>query len=278
MTATDSLLQPAFIAGSAGRLLMTCFEPPAGTHRWLLFVPPFAEEANKSRRMMARLGHALAAQGMGLALLDLYGTGDSAGDFGDARLEIWQDDIVRACRWLAAEKRCRELSLGGLRLGVPLALSALARLDSVARLLLWQPVVKGQQHVSQFLRLRQVAAVMGGGKESLKDMQEALAGGQSLEVAGYELHPALATAIAELDLTALAPSSDVPVHWLELTRNAEKPVVPASAAVIAGWQRAGGNLNVRGVAGDPFWAVQELVDAPALIEASLRCLLPEVAA
>ena len=57
------VLQPAYVTGSAGRLFVTCFAPPDGTDTWLLFVPPFAEEMNKSRRMMARLGHELFNNG-----------------------------------------------------------------------------------------------------------------------------------------------------------------------------------------------------------------------
>lgn len=266
-------LQPAFIAGGAGRLFISCFAPAAGTDRWLLFVPPFAEEANKSRRMLARLGHALAERGMGLCLPDLYGTGDSAGDFGDARVDIWQDDIARTAGWLADAHGCRALTLGGLRLGVPLALSALDRLPPLAGQLFWQPVAKGQQQLTQFLRLRQAAAVMAGGKASLKDMQAALDAGETLEVAGYALHPQLAGALAGLDLAALMPAARVPLHWLELSRDPARPVTPVSRQVIDAWRHAGIAVQPQGVPGDPFWAVQELVDAPALIAASVDCLL-----
>lgn len=268
-----ALLQPAFIAGAAGRLFVSCFAPPAGTRRWLLFVPPFAEEANKSRRMMARLGHALAARGMGLCLPDLYGTGDSTGDFGDARLATWLDDLAKVGDWLRAQHGCQTLYLGGLRLGVPLALAARERLGPVAGLLCWQPVAKGQQQLTQFLRLRQAAAVMGGGSESLKEMQSRLDAGEALEVAGYRLHPELAGALTTLDLATMAP--DVPSHWLELSRDPDKPVTPVSRQVLDAWQGAGATVTVQGVAGDPFWAVQELVDAPALVDASVDWLFDE---
>lgn len=274
-----SVLQPAFITGRAGQLLVTCFEPAAGAKHWLLFVPPFAEEANKSRRMMARLGHALAAQGVGTALLDLFGTGDSAGDFGEARLAIWQDDIVATANWLVSDKGCDTLSLGGLRLGVAVGLSAISQLPAAPRnLLCWQPVTKGQQQLTQFLRLRQAAAVMGGGTASIKDMQTRLASGETLEVAGYDLHPDLASGLAQLDLNRLTPPSGAAVHWLELTRNPEKPVMPASLAVLDAWQQSGLVPQVQGVPGDPFWTVQELVDAPALVDASVQALRAKDAA
>lgn len=267
------VLQPAFVAGSAGRLFVTCFAPPQGTDTWLLFVPPFAEEMNKSRRMLARLGYALAEVGMGLCLPDLYGTGDSEGDFGDARMGIWQQDLRDVAHWLQTEHGCRQLLLGGQRYGALLAMSTRAQLPALTACLLWQPMAKGQQQLTQFLRLRQAAAIMGGGaRETLKDLQLRLDQGESLEVAGYRLSPDLTQAMAAQELAPLSPPTDLPLHWLELTRDAERPVMPASKAIIEAWQGQSCTLQVAGVPGDPFWSTQELVDAPMLIVASVAAL------
>jgi len=267
------VLQPAFVAGSAGRLFVSCFAPAHGTDTWLLFVPPFAEEMNKSRRMLARLGYALAAEGIGLCLPDLYGSGDSEGDFGDARMAIWQRDLLDVSQWLQTEHSCSRLLLGGLRYGALLAMSSRAALPDVAACLLWQPISKGQQQLTQFLRLRQAAAIMGGGaKETLKDLQQQLDQGQPLEVAGYLLPAELAAAMAAQNLAELAPPAGLPVRWLELSRDPERPVLPASRQVIDAWQGQGSQVVMAGVPGDPFWSTQELVDAPELVTASVRCL------
>src|SRR3546814_1526626 len=61
-------------------------------------------EMNRSRRMAALQARALAALGIDVLLLDLFGTGDSAGDFRDARWEIWREDAMAAVAWLGA--RC----------------------------------------------------------------------------------------------------------------------------------------------------------------------------
>jgi hypothetical protein len=47
-------------------------------------VPPFAEEMNKSRRMIAEVGRRLEGSGVGMLLVDLFGTGDSEGEFAQA--------------------------------------------------------------------------------------------------------------------------------------------------------------------------------------------------
>ena len=54
----------------------------------ILYIHPFAEEMNKSRRMAALQARALAKAGYAVLQLDLLGCGDSSGDFGDALIDI----------------------------------------------------------------------------------------------------------------------------------------------------------------------------------------------
>lgn len=54
--------------------------------------PPFGEEMNKSRRTLAWSARHFARHGWAVLALDLGGTGDSAGDFGDATWAGWIDD------------------------------------------------------------------------------------------------------------------------------------------------------------------------------------------
>ena len=129
---------PLFLDGPEGRLF-AMFYPPAGEVRGdrpgdyrpgderpaALFLPPFAEEMNRARYMAALLGRSLAARGVGCLALDLHGTGDSEGDFADARWEIWRRDAVAARDWLAGQGYA-SVSVVGLRLGACLALDAFA--------------------------------------------------------------------------------------------------------------------------------------------------------
>ena len=50
----------------------------------VVHAPAFAEEMNKSRRMVALQARALAEDGLAVLLVDPLGCGDSPGDFGDA--------------------------------------------------------------------------------------------------------------------------------------------------------------------------------------------------
>ncbi|MTV55832.1 serine aminopeptidase domain-containing protein, partial [Pseudoduganella buxea] len=122
----------------------------------IVYLHPFAEEMNKSRRMAALGAAALAADGYAVLQIDLHGCGDSAGDFGDATWESWLDDVARARRWLQRElgDRLTEVpALWGLRLGALLALDAARRApEPPSALLLWQPVTSGAVLLTQFLR------------------------------------------------------------------------------------------------------------------------------
>ncbi|QGZ40568.1 exosortase A-associated hydrolase 2 [Pseudoduganella flava] len=267
--------QPFFLDGGAAARFCLYHAPahaPAGqcAGAWL-YLHPFAEEMNKSRRMAALLARALAAQGHAVLQLDLYGCGDSAGDFGDARWETWRDDVLRGLQWL--ERQCgRRPGLWGLRLGALLALDVAATVD-VPALLLWQPITSGAQCLTQFLRLKVASQMLtdGAAGNGTAALRHALAAGEALEIAGYRLDPALAAAIDGCDGTRL-PAPACPVHWYEVAADSGRPLSPAAARVTDGWRAAGATVATHVVAGPQFWATQEIEECPALLDATLRHL------
>ena len=68
----------------------------------VVYVHPFTEEMNKSRRMAAMQARALAQAGFEVLQIDLLGCGDSSGGFGDATWAAWVADVTSACLWLRA--------------------------------------------------------------------------------------------------------------------------------------------------------------------------------
>lgn len=268
------MLDPVFLDRPRGRIHCTFFDPGPGRRSGdgVLLLPPFAEEMNKSRRMMARLGHALAERGYVTALPDPFGTGDSEGDFGEADWDVWRDDVVAAARALG-ERGTERLTLGGLRTGVLLGLDTLDRLPiAPERLLFWHPVTNGRQFLTRFLRLRLAASMRGGERESTSDLRARLEAGEPLEIAGYELSPELAAALDRLDANRMIPPTGIPVHWLEVS-SADPPKISAGAErVIGEWRSAGCDVVSEAVGGDAFWATQEIVDVPKLIEWSVERL------
>lgn len=260
---------PGFLPGAAG-LLFSLYhspQPRVAPRGGILYIHPFAEELNKARRMAALQARRFAAAGFAVLLPDMYGCGDSEGEFGDARWELWQTDLRLCLEQLRARSR-PPFYLWGLRTGALLA-TALARRTPVDGLLLWQPVAEGRVFLQQLLRLRLAAGLFGGEpKETLAELRSLLAAGRTLEIAGYELHPALAAALEQARLAP--PTVTTPVHWLELTDAQALP--PASSRIVEQWRAAGLAVSARAVAGEPFWATTEISYAPALLEASVLAL------
>lgn len=261
---------PFFLAADPGQRLCMFYPPANGACRGaILYVPPFAEEMNKSRRMAALQARALAALGYGVLLIDLYGCGDSSGDFADARWDIWKRDLACAHRWLL-ERLQAPVSLWGLRLGALLALDYAAEpVGPLHTLALWQPVQSGKTFLTQFLRLRVANDMLNEGKEAggTQALRQQLNAGATLEIAGYGLAAPLALAIDALELIQMVPRT-AKVHWFEAVSVAGQALPPGAARVAQGWQAAGADFALQVLACPAFWSAQEITECPALLEAT----------
>ena len=254
------------------------YHPPAGRCRGaVLYVHPFAEEMNRTRRMAALGARALAASGHAVLQIDLAGCGDSSGDFGDARWALWKADLAAGARWLRG-RFDGPLRLWGLRLGALLALDyAREARHPVDGLLLWQPVLTGSNHLTQFLRLRLAGAMLAEGEPSAsapgstQALRKALHDGEVLEIAGYDLHPQLAAALDALaPLDAAAPAC--PVDWIEAITGSNQGPAPGAARAAAAWQGKGIDLRLHPVACAPFWSTSEITENAAWVEATVLAL------
>jgi exosortase A-associated hydrolase 2 len=269
----ESAVSAQFIEGSKGPIFVLLRRPPGPVRGCVLVVPPFAEEMNKCRRMVAEATMGLAEHDIASVVPDLYGTGDSAGDFVDADWVTWQDDIIRTVRWAAVQG----LSISGIlatRLGCALTASVLAAgiIGPVARTVLWQPVFDGGRFLTQFLRLRTSASLMVDRKESIAELRDRLRSGEVVEVAGYGLTPRLAA-----DLDAAVTPDRLPqqlghVTWMEVVRDvgAERPVT--SSKLIDQTRVRGGRVDLQLFPGEPFWASTEIVRNREMSEAAVQFL------
>jgi exosortase A-associated hydrolase 2 len=271
-----ALFQPFFLeAGSGQRFCL--FHPAQSGHERgaVLFVHPFAEEMNKTRRMAALQSHALAKAGYAVLQIDLLGCGDSSGDFGEASWHAWVDDVLRACRWLRARSTA-PLWLWGLRGGCLLAAEAARAGAGPCNLIFWQPMTSGKVLLQQFLRLKVAGDALAGREGAAGvELRRRIADGDTVDVAGYRLNPELARG---LERATLAPSRSVErLEWIEIGRH-DGAIAPASSAAIAQWEASGCEVSWHAVAGPAFWQTTEIEEAPALLSATLMSLTREVAA
>jgi exosortase A-associated hydrolase 2 len=145
-----------------------------------------------------------------------------------------------------------------------------------ARLLLWQPVLSGAIYLQQFLRLSVAANLFGPGKSGVAVAPaQLLAAGRPVEVAGYEISPALADGLkaAELKLPAV---SDGRAAWFEITSNApDGGCSPAAVRSAEAMHARGWRTQLEAIEGAPFWQTTEIVENEHLLRRSLAALSAE---
>ena len=239
----------------------------------VVYAHPFAEEMNKSRRMVAQQAGDLSAAGFAVLQIDLHGCGDSSGDFGDARWDGWVDDVLLACNWLHQEAGNTPMWLWGLRSGCLLVAQAAMRLARPCQFLFWAPTPAGKPVLQQFMRLKAAGEIMAGDAKGVMDkLRQQMAEGQSVEIAGYTLAPGLASGLEAAALTAPTAQRAGSVEWFELTTRDDATLSPAAARAQGLWETAGWRVHSHLVQGPSFWQTTEIEDAPALIQATTAAL------
>ncbi len=251
-----------FLAGTPGYRFALHHRPDAPVRAALLLLPPWAEELNKMRRVLAHAAQAFAQAGFAVLQLDLLGCGDSSGEFADASWDAWQQDIRLAHAWLREQHPDVPLIAWGVRAGCLLG----QELAWDARLW-WQPALQGKTVLQQFLRLRLAAELGQGQRGNTGALLAELAAGATVCVAGYGLRQSLSDGLATAQLAA----PDQRTLWLEVQTQDEPQLLPASERLLQQWARPD-RLSARAVQGPQPWATTELEDCPTLAQASLSWL------
>ncbi len=239
----------------------------------MLVVPPFAEEMNKCRRMVTEVSLGLVGHGVGTLVPDLYGTGDSGGDFSEADWSTWTDDVARTARW-GAEAGMPVSGILAVRLGCALAASCVSHggIGRVDRTVLWQPVFHGGRALAQFLRLRVAASLMEDTRETMTGMRQRLHEGEVLDVAGYGLTNRLAADLDAITVPEHLPESFGYTCWLEVVRQLDDALPPPAATLIDQTRGAGRRVRAQALRGEPFWASTEIVRNREIIEETISHL------
>jgi len=265
-------IEPFLLTGNQGSLFCIYLYPvDRAPKKSILYLHPFAEEMHKSRRMAALQARQLAAEGYAVLQLDLTGCGDSSGDFGDATWGGWLDDARCAYTWLS-EKNNVPIALWGLRTGASLAVQLANSLSGIDRLLLWQPVINGEQYLNQFLRIKLASEMLSAGQaqSGAKGLREKLGAGEGVEVGGNMLSATMAHELARIDLSATPPPC--PVNWIEVGAEQGDFTTPAGRRSVESWRAASVDVQTLTVKGEPFWVSQEITECPNLIQATTAAI------
>lgn len=272
-------LEPFFLESPQGPLFAMLHRPADG-QPWrgtLLCCMPFNEEMNRCRTMTTALAQSLVPKGYGVLIIDLLGTGDSAGHYSDCRWSIWIENLQSALQWLG-QRPGGCTGLLGIRLGALLAAELHAHLaDPALSLILWQPVLDGKTHLTQFMRVR-IAANMDRTdrpRETTASMREQWSRGELVEIGGYSLHPDLAQAIDKTVMSAHVLAAGTRLLWLEHAIDEEAEMSPTSKRLLERWPGQQVHCTTQCFRGPAFWQVHERVDAPDAVAATVAWILDE---
>ncbi len=183
-----------FFFGSGQRRLFGIFRPAAtggDVQRMAVLCQPLGSEYLHAHRSMRLLSVKLSAAGFHTLRFDYFGTGDSAGDWQDTDLEGLQADIETAVEELREMTGASHIALVGLRLGATLAAKVAARrAETVDALVLWDPVVSGDDYLK---RLQ---------SRYSRDRRRRT----SAEIIGFPMPDALQMELTATDLTQTVPN------------------------------------------------------------------------
>lgn len=260
-------LQPFYLDSSGGKIFCLYYPPARETGKTVLYLPPMGEEMNRCRVMAASQARSLAVRGVGVLLLDYYGTGDSGGDFVDTHWQEWKANVASALDWVR-ERNGNLYALWGLRLGALLAAEvAMENPGCCEKLLLWQPITNGNAYLTQILRMR-MAAQMDRSEtvEKTDVLRERFAAGETIEIGGYLYSAVLATGLDQKQMLDCQVPADIETHWFEAVRNPEAEFSTATRKLHESWTQAGVNLVTHKFVGEAFWQLHERASAPELIK------------
>ncbi len=193
----------------------------------VLCVQPLRNERAVARHTLALQAWRLAERGWSVLMVDLFGSGDSPGDPGEATLEQWRADLLRAAM-LARQEHSGLNVLWGVRYGALLAADVAVALDQlVDAFVFWQAPESGHEFA---------AANQEGGNAS----------------------PALVAALRELHMQPPPVAEHgAPPAALFLQFDTPGPGVgelsPITSALTESWLAAGYLATARVMRCDRFW-------------------------
>lgn len=275
----DISLIPEFLNSPQGRIFtISHANRKCNSQQAVILVPPFAEEMNKSRRMLTLVAEALAGQGYHVLLLDMYGTGDSDGNFSDASWKGWLEQLDCCIDHVKRRYGIDSYSLLGVRSGALLISEYLSHPQiGLNKLIFWQPVVDGANYLNQFLRLRLAASMLasGEGKESGKELKQLLANGEEVEVAGYGLRLAVSEGLASSSLKNVLPGMIPSTCWIDVVSNEGQAPPLVNRKLIDCWIDAGVAIQHLSCIGEPFWGSSEIIENHDVVEKTVDFLIGE---
>ena len=125
--------------------------------------------------------------------------------------------------------------------------------------------------VTQFLRLSVAESMADGGPS--RDARALLASEGRVEVAGYMLSKELVSGLEGVADPLAHADRWESFDWLEVSAAGINAPGAAAQRSIEAMRQRGQRVRELAVEGEPFWATPEIAVVPALVEATVACLV-----
>jgi pimeloyl-ACP methyl ester carboxylesterase len=145
-------VDPLFF-GRSDAPLYGVYHPPLKNPRpeAVLLCYPFGQEYMRAHRAFRQLALLLTRAGSHVFRFDYRGTGDSSGEMDEVTPQDWVEDVGIAISELRELAGPVSLTVVGLRLGALLAGVACRNRADVERLVLWDPVLSGDDYQQELI-------------------------------------------------------------------------------------------------------------------------------
>ena len=258
------MIEPLQFEVAGGRLCGAFHVPNDRPRGGVLLCPPLLEERKGAARPYFELGERLAGFGVTTLRFDYRGTGDSEGRQEDMTLASSAEDVRAALAEL--QGRCgASIVVTGLRLGATLAAMACEKADDLAGLLLWEPVLNGEE----FFRLNVRRHMFRRSLIRSHVAPRSQAGGdgseQCVDLDGFLLRREFCEELRAINLAAIQRPR-FPVTLFQVSHNQEprKHV----EGFVGQW-----GAEFRPFVCEPFWSRIGYVDCSELTDASVEWIV-----
>ncbi|NOZ21939.1 MAG: hypothetical protein GXP25_12725 [Planctomycetes bacterium] len=258
-------VQVTFDSG-ANRLLGMLHVPDGEVKAGIVFCNAFGEERKCSHRALVLLARAMARRGYGVLRFDYAGCGDSAGELRDATITSIESDIQTAIDFANTKLSPPAMGLLGLRLGGALAGRVAGNVGGIDRLILLQPIPKGETAFASDLKRKRIREMMMKGKNEGKraDIMKQLESGEGeVDLDGFVITGAFYRGLLGVDLNEQVGSFSGRVLIVQAAPN--DAIRPEMEALREAYGKAGAAAAVVPLVLQPFWSRIDFVECDDLI-------------
>lgn len=169
-------ISPYFF-GRASHRMYACHHAPAiavKDTRAVLLCNSIGHEYERCHRTLRQLAAKLSAKGNHAMRFDYFGTGDSQGEYEQASLASWRQDVSEGIDECHRISGYNQLCVIGVRMGATMAAQVAMQREDVDSLVLYAPVIDGETMLTEWKQLQEDYNNQRGFPEATDPFKEVL--------------------------------------------------------------------------------------------------------